>query len=300
VRPRYATRSSSSGSAAAVAGQLVDVALGTDTGGSVRVPASFCGLYGIRPTHGRLPLDGVVGQAPSFDTIGWFARAPDLLARIASVLIDVDATRESPPRRLLIATDAFAVAEPATAAAFMPALERLGRIVGATQTRTLSAASLGEWRSHQSALQGREAWETFGGWIDWHNPRFGFDVAENFLRGARIEDAAVAAATAFRAQRRTELSALLDDRTAVCLPTTPFPAPLRDQPRSLMAERRHRVLTLTCIAGMLGAPQITLPLGEVDGLPVGLSILARPGADGMLLALANAEGEGRNVAELLA
>ena len=67
---------SSSGSAAAVSGGLVDFALGTDTGGSVRIPASFCGIYGIRPTHGRLPLDGVVGQARSFDTVGWFARDP--------------------------------------------------------------------------------------------------------------------------------------------------------------------------------------------------------------------------------
>ncbi len=284
---------SSSGSAAAVAGHLVDFALGTDTGGSVRVPASFCGLYGIRPTHGRLPLDGVIGQAPSFDTIGWFAREPGLLARIANVLIGIDVARESPPRRLLIAHDAFALAEPATAAALVPALERLGRIVGATETRALSAASLAEWRRHQSALQGREAWKTFGDWIDRHNPRFAFEVADSFLRAARVEDAAVAAAAAFRAQRRAELSALLDDRTAVCLPTTPFPAPLRDQPRSVMWERRNRVIMLTCLAGMLGTPQLSLPLGEVDGLPVGLSILARPGSDGMLLALATAEAEGR-------
>src|SRR5881396_4366182 len=89
---------SSAGSASAVAQGLCDTALGTDTGGSVRVPASFCGLYGIRPTHGRLPLDGVIGQAPSFDTIGWFARAPDLLARIASVLLGIDAGRAPLPR----------------------------------------------------------------------------------------------------------------------------------------------------------------------------------------------------------
>ena len=85
---------SSSGSAAAVAGGLVDFALGTDTGGSVRIPASFCGIFGIRPTHGRLSLDGVVGQAPSFDTVGWLARDADLLARVGAVLLKADLARE--------------------------------------------------------------------------------------------------------------------------------------------------------------------------------------------------------------
>ena len=113
VNPRAPGRvpgGSSSGSAAAVAGELTDFALGTDTGGSVRVPASFCGIYGIRPTHGRLPLTGVVGQAPSFDTVGWFARDPNLLARVGAVLFgkEIAATL---PNRLVIAEDAFAIAD---------------------------------------------------------------------------------------------------------------------------------------------------------------------------------------------
>src|SRR5262249_59940151 len=117
INPRAAGRArggSSSGSAAAVAGALVDFALGTDTGGSVRIPASFCGIYGIRPTHGRLSLEGVVGQAPSFDTVGWFAREAGLLARIGEVLLGVDLQRAPRPRRMIVATDAFAIADPAT------------------------------------------------------------------------------------------------------------------------------------------------------------------------------------------
>ena len=130
INPRAPGRvpgDSSSGSAAAVAAGIVDFALGTDTGGSVRVSASFCGIYAIRPTHGRLPLDGGVGQAPSFDTIGWFAREPDLLARIGEVLLDLDIGRAPRPRRLIVAADAFAIAEPATAATLGPAIERVGR-----------------------------------------------------------------------------------------------------------------------------------------------------------------------------
>src|SRR5580692_439072 len=78
---------SSSGSAVAVAAGLCDTALGTDTGGSVRVPASFCGLYGIRPTHGRLDLAGMMSQAPSSDTTGWFARDAETFAQVSSVML---------------------------------------------------------------------------------------------------------------------------------------------------------------------------------------------------------------------
>jgi len=281
---------SSSGSAAAVAGGLTDFALGTDTGGSVRAPASFCGLYGIRPTHGRLAFDGVIAQAPSFDTIGWLSRDAALLARVGEVLLGAGTDRADLPARVVVAEDALALAEPATAAALRPAIERLGALVGRLETRAISAVPLAEWRERQGALQGREAWTTFADWIDRHNPRFGFEVADNFLRGARVDDATFEAAAAFRKDRRAELAELLDERTVVCLPTTPFPAPLRGQPRSVMWQWRTAVITLTCIAGMLGAPQISLPWGEVEGLPVGLSMLARPGADAMLLALARRAG----------
>ena len=280
---------SSSGSAAAVAGGLVDFALGTDTGGSVRIPASFCGIYGIRPTHGRLSLEGVVGQAPSYDTVGWFARDADLLARIGEVLLGLDLRQAQRPRHLIVATDAFAIAEPATAAALASVVERITTAVGSSEHRPVSATvPLADWFSHQRAIQGREAWDTFGEWIDRHNPRFAFDIADNFVRGRETPDAVLAAAREFRAARRAELMAMLDQETILLLPTAPFPAPLRGQPRSAMWGQRTAISTLTTISGTLGAPQVSMPLALVDGLPVGLSILARPGGDDMLLAFARA------------
>ena len=278
---------SSSGSAAAVAGGLVDFALGTDTGGSVRIPASFCGIFGIRPTHGRLSLEGVVGQAPSYDTVGWFARDADLLARIGEVLFGLDLRQAQRPRHVIVATDAFAIAEPATAAALASMVERITTAVGSSEHRPLSATvPLADWFSHQRAIQGREAWDTFGEWIDRHNPRFAFDIADNFVRGRETPNAVLAAAREFRAARRAELMAMLDQETIFLLPTAPFPAPLRGQPRSTMWAQRTAISTLTTISGTLGAPQLSMPRALVDGLPVGLSILARPGGDDMLLAFA--------------
>jgi amidase len=274
---------SSSGSASAVAGGICDFALGTDTGGSVRVPASFCGLYGIRPTHGRIPLAGVVGQAPSFDTIGWLARVAPLFAAIGEVLLGTAIPAASTPVRILAAEDAFAVADPDARSALTSALSHL---VGNTHVdwQRLSSAPLEEWLMHQAALQGWEAWRTFREWIDTANPRFSFDVADNFLRGASVSDAAAEAARQFRAARRAEVLPLLAGGTLIALPSAPFPAPLAGQPRSQMRELRTRILMLTCIAGTLGCPQVTLPLAEVDGLPVGLSLMAAPGDDARLLA----------------
>ena len=162
-------------------------------------------------------------------------------------------------------------------------------MIGRSERRAVSATvPLADWFAHQRAMQGREAWDTFGDWIDRHNPRFAFDIKYNFVRGMRTEDQALEAAREFRQARRTEFAGLLDEETVICLPTAPFPAPLAGQRRSAMWAKRTAISTLTTIAGMLGAPQVNLPLGLEDGLPVGLSILARPGADDMLLALARA------------
>jgi amidase len=114
---------SSSGSAAAVAGGLVDFALGTDCGGSVRLPASYCGIYGIRTTHGLVLADGVVDLAASFDTVGWFARDPQMLRKVADVLLP--AAPAFVPKRLLVAEDAFAFAGPEITAALAAVVERL-------------------------------------------------------------------------------------------------------------------------------------------------------------------------------
>src|SRR5262249_8171304 len=134
---------SSSGSAAAVAGGLVDFAVGSDTGGSVRAPASFCGIYGIRPTHGRGSLDGACPPAPSFDTCGWFARDPVLLERVGRVLLG-DSSYER-PGKLLIAEDAFTIAGDAVSRALGSAVERVSSRIGKPAAVTVAGEGLSQW-----------------------------------------------------------------------------------------------------------------------------------------------------------
>src|ERR1700733_6268048 len=135
--PGRVPAASSSGSAAAVAAGLCDTALGTDTGGSVRVPASFCGLYGIRPTHGRLGVTGMLPQAPSSDTTGWFARDADTFARVSSVLLG-ETIADTLPTRLIVAVDAFGFADAAVAHAVQPMVNRLVDLIGAAREEVMA------------------------------------------------------------------------------------------------------------------------------------------------------------------
>ena len=276
---------SSSGSAAAVAGGLVDFALGSDTGGSVRVPSSFCGLYGLRPTHGRIPLDGILLQAPSFDTIGWFARDADTFARVGAALLSGEIPTAR-PRRLVVAEDAFEIADPAVANALQPYVERVADLVGNSSAERLSPTSLGHWADQQQALQGREAWDTARDWLDRANPRLSFEVGERYATARAITDAEVEAAAGVRETIRERMAEVLLEGTVIALPTTATPAPPVRERLSTRASLRPKNSSLTSIAGITGSPQVNLPLAELDGLPVGLSLIGPRGSDEMLLAFA--------------
>ena len=276
-----------SGSAAAVAAGLCDTALGTDTGGSVRVPASFCGLYGIRPTHGRLPVMGMMPQAPSSDTTGWFARDGATFAKVSSVMLG-EAIPTILPRRLIIAVDAFAFADPEVGEALRPMVERLRSFIGDVREEVMAPAGLTQWARAQRTLQPSEAWLTFKDWIDRDNPRFAFNVARNIILGSMIPESERGWARLVRREARGRMRYLLPTGTILCLPTTPFPAPRRGEPLSVASEQRDCLLCLCCHGGLTGVPQVSIPSTTVDGLPVGLSIVGSHGCDATLIGVGRA------------
>lgn len=276
---------SSSGSASAVAGGAVDFALGTDTGGSVRIPASYCGIYGIRPTHGRIPLTGVVPFSPSFDTVGWFAREAVLLDHVGGVLLG-GATRPPKPRHIIFAEDAFALASSETANAGKQLVGKLGDLFGDAEAVQVCATNLSEWRETFRALRSLEVSRSHGAWIEQAKPRFGPEIERNFRVAARVSETQGHLLAPVRAQIAERLAGLLEGDILMCLPTAQGPAPKRAASDEELESVRDRTQALTCIAGLGGLPEITIPAGTVDGAPVGLSLIAARGGDAMLLAVA--------------
>ncbi|WP_010464770.1 amidase [Acidovorax radicis] len=284
--PDRITGGSSSGSAAAVSSGLCDFALGTDTGGSVRAPANHCGLYGLRPTHGRVSLEGAMDLAPSLDTCGWFARDVQTFARVADVLLGDDAAPLPPRVRLLLPTDVWALLDPTVVGALQGATQQVTDLLGPSQPANAVLESFDTMYWNFRYVQGREAWMTDGPLIERYAPPLGPGVAERFAWSRDVTDGQVASARAFRDRYRAHLAALLGRDGVLLLPTMPDIAPLRTAPESSLEDYRNRAIQMLCIAGLSGFPQLSMPLARRDGAPLGLSLLGPAGSDRSLTALA--------------
>ncbi len=276
---------SSSGSAAATAAGACDFALGSDTGGSVRVPASFCGIYGLRPTHDRVDLGGAVMMAPSFDTCGWFAPSPGLLRRVGGVLLGAGRV-DAPVRAVVVAADAFAEADPNVAAAANAFLARAAAALPAPRKEVVAPGSLDPWREAFRIIQAREAWESYGDFVRRDNPEFGPGIKERIAFAATVTADAAGAARQTMAAARERIRSLVDPGTVMVLPTTPCIALPLDADAAALDTFRTRTLRMTCIAGLAGLPQLSIPAGTVAGCPVGFSVIGWAGGDEALLDLA--------------
>jgi amidase len=277
---------SSSGSASAVAGGLVDMSLGTDSGGSVRVPSSYTGLYGLRPTHGSIPVDGMMIQSPTFDTVGFFAADARRFATLGDVLLP-GVSGHAAIDEVLVATDAFGVADEEVRSALKGAVESVREAFGHSTDVVLAPDGLSHWCSNQRILQAFEFGRTFAEWIDRINPTFSFEVGRTLALSACLSDADVVMPNAVRRAARVRLDELLGASRVICLPTTPQLPLHRNATLGEMALACDRIVELTCIAGLAGLPQVNLPMAStIDGVPVGLSLIGPRGADRQLLEIA--------------
>ena len=271
---------SSSGSAVAVAAGAADIALGTDTGGSVRIPAAFCGIFGFRPTHGRVSVDGVLPFAPTLDTVGWFAADGLRLRQLGSVLLDGPCGKVLNSLHWVQDIAALADDDVRDAVQWAAATLRLGEPVHVLPPQ--GPASL---LAAYATLQGDEIRQSLGEWIRHNRPRFGAAIASRFEGVFRIDPADVLRWARWRDGERHRIDELLGD-TAWVFPTSPHPA-LSLGATAAERERFYAMaLAINALASLAGLPQVTLPAGRVRGAPIALSVLGPRGSDEALLALA--------------
>jgi amidase len=275
---------SSGGSAAAVAGRLVDFALGSDTAGSVRIPASYCGLLGFRPSQGAVSLAGARALAPSFDTAGWFARDAALLAAVGEVLLSGAENGVGGP--LLRVEEAWVNAAPEVAEALRPPLERLERAFGRAVSVRIAPEGIDSFFDHFRTAQAEEVWATLGDWIEATQPGFGPGTGERFAAAREIDADSAAPGRAFRHVFQARIRPLLAGGGLMVYPTSPCPAPLLTASLEEQDLVRAATIGVTALAGLAGLPEVTLPVGAVHGAPVGLSLTAGHGHDRGLLAFA--------------
>jgi amidase len=291
---------SSSGSASAVACGLVDFALGTDTGGSVRVPASNCGIWGWRPTHGVVSVAGVMPLAPTYDTVGILARSANVLASAASALLPTPPPNDAEPAMIHLVDEPFAFADAGVRDALQPAIEHLktdhsGGVRRASLARLcddVAAADFATWLDLYRVLMGSEALSCLGSWVEAVDPPLGAMATTGFEFARTLDRTRLGEFVGRRERYCQQLRRVLGPRDLLCLPTAPYVAPLKGSAaRNRSGDYYQRTLSITAIAGVGRLPQVSMPLANVDGVPIGLSLIAAQGEDMFLLEVARRIGE---------
>jgi amidase len=280
--PGHIPGGSSAGSAAAVAARLVELALGTDTGGSIRVPASYCGIFGWRPTHGAVDTAGVLPLAPTFDTVGLLAADPAvLLAGAEALLAPVDL--DDRPVSLAWLGEAMDDVDPVVADACRAGIATLRQEPRTVELGLDLAAAVGAFRDRQ----GWEAWRSDGPWISSIHPHMGRGIAARFEVASRVTEGAVERADVVRAAVRDAVVRATADGTVLVQPAAAGAAPplvvSGADARAALEHRRTATLRLTCIAGLAGAPVVVVPIAVDGGLPLGVALVGAPGSDHRLV-----------------
>ncbi|WP_168123526.1 amidase family protein [Paenibacillus sp. HB172176] len=298
---------SSSGSAAAVAAGLASFAIGTDTGGSVRVPSAYCGVFGIRPSHGTVSVDGLIPLAPSFDTVGWMAQDAATLLAVGKTLLGDEDTTAKPAHgftRLIIAEDMWSLADEATRIKLESLLPAIIKLLGtdaasesgtdglasdfanerdAVQSLVIAEEGLPAWLNSFRHIQGLEIWQSHGEWITGTKPKFGPGIADRFAWSSTLRAEEHAGSFALQQTAQARMAELLTPGTLIVAPTAPSAAPHLNGSGEDVEKNRSRTMQLCCVAGLSGLPQVSIPITGEDGLPIGLSFIAAKHEDLNLL-----------------
>lgn len=284
--PDRVTGGSSSGPASAVALGLADIGLGTDTGGSIRVPASHCGLYGLRPTHGTVPVAGVVPLARSLDTVGWLTRDAETLRQVAGVLSTADDAL--PVSRLVLAEDLLELADPAAQPVLREAAGALAARLGLPleTTSALRGDDIDAWLEALRTIETAEAWEAHGDWLQRHPGAVQAEIAERFWMGSTVTPETLTNARDVMDDVRAVLAERVPPGVCLVQPAAGGAAPPRQMSDEDKVRARAGTLRLTCPAGLAGMPAVSMPAGRVPDGPVGLCLVGHRGSDGALAALA--------------
>ncbi|MDQ0205829.1 amidase [Alkalicoccobacillus murimartini] len=280
--PGHIPGGSSSGSASVAAAGDVDFSIGTDTGGSIRIPAAYCGIYGFRPTHGAVPIDGVIPLAPSFDTVGWMAQDVGILERVGHALLPSQQKSDREFHCVLFPDDAWTLADQKSVEHLLPTKINLEKGMNDSETILLSAEGLTKWKETFRIAQAYEVWAAHGEWVETNQPSFGPGIAERFAMAKTMTKEMYNQALVEMSTVQKKMEALLSEVTVMVIPTVPGPAPKLGLPDEQIEQRRSQTLQLSCIAGLAGLPQVTIPVQTSDG-PIGLSIIAGPNQDLRLL-----------------
>ena len=271
---------SSSGSAAALTTDLYDFSIGSDTGGSVRVPASFCGLLGIRPTHNRINTKGVYPMAPTFDTIGWFAKDINTFKKIGFNILNQQDKSKSSFKDFVIAEDILELANSDIINLFnnyinnsFPEIKKI----------RLSKHNKDVIADNFRILQGGEIVENVIPWILKNKPKISPEINNRIEMAIKITKDEINQAVKFRENLKKEIELTLPEGLIALFPTTPFSSPKCGQSDEQLSSYRKKLMEFTSIAGMTSRPQISIPKFKDNTGPIGISLLGWRYSDEVLL-----------------
>ncbi|MDP1604472.1 MAG: amidase family protein [Legionella sp.] len=286
---------SSSGSASAVACGLVDFAIGTDSAGSTRVPASHCGILGMRPTLHRISESGILPFAPSSSTVGVFANSLTVLEKVMAVLLASNDVAPKPISTIYVLEDAFSIADQDVNAALK------GFITQVFDTRNIKISSItlsdivGEktnlafWQENIfGVVQCIEIWNAVGAWIDACQPEMGPRIQDAMEHFKQLDRTSLNNALHLREKMFSRVSQFTKPGDLFCYPTVPMVAPLKgelDDPKKC-TDYYTRTMSITSFAGIASLPEISIPVTKIRNAPLGLSIAAAYRQDEFLLAAA--------------